>query len=359
MTNPFEAFVDDAPASGPVLRAKLLGDAKRGFAKLHKVFVQRPADGPRASMLAELVTGRHERALDALLLIYALEPVLYARKPGQEDSPLPLTTWAKMLSTPRKPCSTQAASRAFEVLAAKRLITRWPQGRFVHVRPLFEDGSGERWERPGRDLSRVGKGYLTIPHAYWLNGLCDRLTLPGKAMFLIMLSETTKNETFSMAVERAQDWYGISERTAERGYKELRTATVDGVQPLLREHRQVVLEPRSPTGVRAVWHRALSAPYSQTARARLQARSARATKNAEEQAAERQKKQPAKAAKATGGQWPPEAQWPDQDLGASVTSIRRPRSEPARTGARDRTTERRRAPGDGQEEARAAAGGSR
>jgi hypothetical protein len=41
-------------------------------------------------------------------------------------------------------------------------------------------------------------------------------------MLLIMLAETqalTKT-AFNMPVERAQEWYGISERTAERGYGE-------------------------------------------------------------------------------------------------------------------------------------------
>jgi hypothetical protein len=36
------------------------------------------------------------------------------------------------------------------------------------------------------------------------------------------------------------------------------------------EHRQLVADHRSPTGNRAVWHRALAEPYSQAARAELQ-----------------------------------------------------------------------------------------
>ncbi|MBQ1017975.1 hypothetical protein KBX71_08865 [Micromonospora sp. D93] len=291
MTDPFQGLVDDAPADGTVLRAALLRDAKRGFSKLHKIFVQRPAGGERASMLAAMVRGRQERALDALLLLYALEPVL----PG---SPLPLSTWAKMLSSPRSQCSTQGASRAFDTLARHRLVVRRSLGRFVDVEPLSEDGSGEPWERPGRNLARVGKGYLTIPHDYWTTGLADRLALPGKAMFLIMLAETTQNQTFSMAVERAPQWYGISERTAERGYRELRQQRTAVGEPVLREHRQVVVDARSPTGLRPIWHRALSDPYSQTARARMQSRSARAVRTAAE-AAEKNGAWPTVAMRAT------------------------------------------------------------
>lgn len=98
----------------------------------------------------------------------------------------------------------------------------------------------------------------------------DRLTFPGKAMFLIMLSETTQNPSFAMAAERAPSWYGISERTAERGYKELRNQETAEGSPLLLEHPQYKRNARSPTGYLTVVHRALSGPYSQAARAKLQ-----------------------------------------------------------------------------------------
>ena len=87
-----------------------------------------------------------------------------------------------------------------------------------------------------------------------------------------------------MAAERAPNWYGISVRTAERGYKELRgQETPEGV-PLLLEHPQYKRDPRSPTGYRTVFHRALSAPYSQAARADLQL----TTRNAVRQIAAKQ-----------------------------------------------------------------------
>jgi hypothetical protein len=233
---------------------------------LRKVFVQRPnTEKKRASVLGSMVSAREERPLDALLLLHALEPVL-------QGSPLPLSTWAKMLSRDNTPCTSSTASRAFDRLVSRKLATKTTRGGLVVVAPKLEDGSGRAWTRPGRDAPSTGRGYFTIPYDYWTSGLVDRLTLPGKAMFLIMLAETSQKQSFAMAIERAQEWYGISERTAERGYRQLADAGV------LLQRRQVVAEPRSPTGVRAVWHRALKPPYSTDARADLQ----RATKKAAE-----------------------------------------------------------------------------
>ncbi|MEV4705456.1 hypothetical protein [Actinoplanes sp. NPDC049316] len=265
MENPFAHIHDEAEADGLDFRRELMADAKRGFAKIRKAFVQKADDatGSRASLLAAMVKGRQERAFDAFLLLHALEPVL-------TGTPLPLATWAKMLGSPKKPCSTQSASLAFDTLVKNKLAVRQNSGRKIIVAPLREDGSGATWDNPGSDRTTVGKGFLTIPYEYWTTGLVDNLTFPGKALFLIMLSETTQEQSFAMAVERAPAWYGISERTAERGYRELREQKTPDGAPLLLEHPQYKRDARSPTGYRTVVHRALSAPYSQAARAALQ-----------------------------------------------------------------------------------------
>ncbi|GAB7041046.1 MULTISPECIES: hypothetical protein [Catenuloplanes] len=265
MSDPFEGIQDEDPLSGDGMRARFLASAKRGYAPLRKAFVQKPdPKKARASVLAAMVTARQERALDAFLLLHALEPAL------DKDKPLPLATWAKMLSSKNNRWSAQNVGRAFEALETRHLVIRQPKGRGLLVQPQMEDGTGKAWTRPGSDATTVGKGYLVIPYDYWTSGLVDQLSMPGKAMFLIMLSETTLNPTFSMAIERAQSWYGISERTAERGYGELRKYEIAEGQTLLMERRQLVADHRSPTGNRAVWHRALAEPYSQAARAELQ-----------------------------------------------------------------------------------------
>ncbi|GCE40957.1 hypothetical protein Rhow_004600 [Rhodococcus wratislaviensis] len=70
---------------------------------------------------------------------------------------------------------------------------------------------------------------------------------------------------FTMAVERAQQWYGISERTAERGYAELLN------EGLIQTHIQKVPSPRlSPGVLRKIYHRALRGPFATDARKQLQ-----------------------------------------------------------------------------------------
>lgn len=266
MSDPFAHIVDEHPSDGPALRARLLDDARRGYTPLRKIFVQRPnSEKSRPSLLGDMVRTRQERPLDALLLLHALQPVL--------GSPLPLSTWARMLSRGNVPCSSAAASKAFDALVNRQLVTRQPSGSKVIVEPLLEDGSGAAWTRPGQSRRTLGPGYFVIPYSYWTSGLVDELTLPSKAMFLIILAETSMKPSFTMAIERAQQWYGISERTAERGYQQLGKAGV------LLQRRQVVADPRSPTGLRPVWHRALDDPYSTSARANLQRETKRATRN--------------------------------------------------------------------------------
>jgi len=263
--NVFADLLDEDVASGADLRKTLLADALRGFAPFRKTLVQRPkTETTRAAVLAELVRARQHRPLKTLLLLHALHPIL--------GDPLPLGTWAKMLDGPKLPCSSSQASEAFNALVTKKLITRSNSGQHVEVAPLLEDGSGEAFVRAGTEGSDVGPGYFTVPYEFWTTGLVDKLTLPGTAMFLIMLAETTQKATFAMAVERAHEWYGISERTAERGYAELGKAGV------LLVHRQLVRDPRSPTGLRAVHHRALTKPYSTEARAHIQKASSTAVR---------------------------------------------------------------------------------
>lgn len=260
--DPF-AGIEDEVALGPhEALAALLSSAKRDYVPVRNVFVQKPAGTKRrSSTLATFVGQRQERALDAILTLYALQPVL------SDDDPLPLGAWANLLST-RKPCGLTTASKTFRVLEDMGLVSRTREGHRTVITPLLEDGSRQEWSRPGAhggDLVRSG-GYFTIPHEYWTDGYIDRLRLPGKAMLLIMLKETQGSPPFEMAIERAQEWYGISERTAERGYAQL------GAEGLLDIHIQRSASPRLPKGVlRERYHRALRDPFSTNRRRELQA----------------------------------------------------------------------------------------
>lgn len=260
--DPFAGLEDERPLTPIEALTSLLTSAKREYCPLGNSFVQRPrGSADRSSTLALFVRNRQERALDAILTTYALQPVL------SEDDPLPLGAWANILST-RKPCGITTVSKTFRVLEEMKLVTRTRQGNKTIITPLREDGSGAPWSKPGLlqpESPNESDGYFTVPHEYWTEGYIDRLRLPGKAMLLIMLKETQGKPPFEMAVERAQQWYGISERTAERGYAEL------NAEKLLDVHIQRQASPRLPKGLlRERYYRALRDPFSTVRRRELQ-----------------------------------------------------------------------------------------
>lgn len=273
--DPFEGIEDQADIGAAGARRALLQAAKRGYVPLRKTFVQRPSgsvpvDGrpsPRASVLYDLVTTRNQRALDLFLLLHALQPIL-------EGTPLPLGTWAHIMSV-KSTVNATAVTRAIDTLVDLRLVVREDASRTPSIRLLREDGSKDPWHKPGA-ASEEGPGYFVIPHAYWDVGLSERLTMPGKAMLLILLAETQnpKNPAFAMPVERARDWYGISERTAERGYREIDDAGA------LKVKIQRVADPRHPAGRREVYWRALEPPFDTMSRRRLQRRATKAARAA-------------------------------------------------------------------------------
>jgi hypothetical protein len=254
--NPFEGFKDEEAFDTDGTRRELLGDAKRGFVRVRKDFVQRTEE-PRPSTLAEFVRGKKERALDLLLTILALEPIL-------EGSPLPLATWATLLDSSEHPCTPRAAGTALRVLTEMGLI-EVSGSKVLPIIGLTSDSG--RVVKPAQDAAATpGRGFFTIPFTFWTAGAIDHLRLPGKAMLLIMLKEThdpNGKQTFTMPVQRAADWYGISERTAERGYLEL------AKKGYILQHVQKVADPRHPAGRREIYHRALMDDYSSQHRENL------------------------------------------------------------------------------------------
>src|SRR4051812_39731452 len=104
--DPFAHIVDDPEQTAQDLLDAQLNAAKRGWFPMRKTFVQRPQGSgeqegrpsARASVLSDIVHGRHQRALDLLLLVHALQPVL-------DGTPLKLATWARLLSV-KAPCTS-------------------------------------------------------------------------------------------------------------------------------------------------------------------------------------------------------------------------------------------------------------
>jgi hypothetical protein len=256
----FAPFEDEVPNTGGAARAEYL--SIRGFTPVRHVVVQHIQDAPeRPSMLGKLVTARQPRALLLYLLILACEHRL------SHNRRLPVLTIARMLSTAKYPCTSAQARRAIQVLEAHKLVqTRW-KGTSVEIVPLLENGSGEVWHQPaGDDEDPDLQRYFALPNEFFDDAVLDRLKLPGIAVLLVALKETSKESTFSISVERFADWYGISERTAERGYRELLEAG------LIYAHRQLKKDSRMARGLKATYHRTLLGAFSTKARRGAQAR---------------------------------------------------------------------------------------
>lgn len=258
MNDPFAGLEDQGPQTPAELRASLLRDARRGYTPLLKVFVQKPSESPtRHSLLGEMVTARQETALRLYLLSLALVPLAES---------LPLWRWAELTNAnPKLRCSHSQLRRAIHQLEERGLAKRTGAERIFGIAPLREDGSGDKYVRPGAGGADVGKGFFIIPDEAWTTGLIDNLRLPGLAMFLVCLHDTHQRPSFQVPLDKMSPWYGISERTAERGYKELEA------QGVLRTHAQTLPARNTLSGTRTVTHRALVDPYSMDARRALQA----------------------------------------------------------------------------------------
>lgn len=251
----FAQFVDEVPATGQAARAEFL--STRGYFVCRQVFVQHLDGSPtRPSTLGALVTDGQLRALLLYLLVLACEHRLAGNRR------LPAQTWARMLTTANYPCSTTQFRKAVSVLEERQLVrARWT-GTSVELWPGYENGNGEAWEQPtGADADPDLQRYFTLPNEFFDDAVLDRLRLPGVAMLLVALKETSRDSTFSISVERYAAWYGFSERTAERGYRELADAG------LTRTHKQMIKDPRSGRGgLRARYHRTLLGPFATQAR---------------------------------------------------------------------------------------------
>lgn len=243
-----------APATGAETRAALLERSKRQIAPIRRDFVQLPAGSPnRASVLSSFVSHRDKRALNAYLLLLAINSS--GQGAGGWSTRLPLAVWARAFDTDLTttgPSATAAASKVLTRLEDRRLITRSRRGRErqVQVGLLREDGSGNPYTRPGAGNH---DRFLVLSNDYWTEGWHEELDLPGIAMLLVALHE---KPGFRLPAERAPQWYGWSADTTERGFAELVDAN------LLLKETKLVKAPLSPTGLAKVNEYHLLLPFS-------------------------------------------------------------------------------------------------
>lgn len=231
-----------SPATEAETRRALLDRSRRASAPVHACFVQNPdRKAPnRHGLLATLVQGRSHRALLALLLLLSI--ISNGDGPRGWTYSLSRRVWARALGFTES-ASLQSAdaavTRAFKTLDDLRLIKRHKQqgSRNVTVTLLYPDGSGENYTRPGKGNK---DRFFKLPFAFWDEELDKKLSLPGLAMLLVCLHE---KDGFELPTSRMSQWYGFSEDTAERGFKELRDRGIIEVEKAFKK------APLSPTGL--------------------------------------------------------------------------------------------------------------
>jgi hypothetical protein len=214
-TNDDQDDIEPLPDRVDVLRTMLRGTG-RGGVPVRSAFVQRKepdANGSRRGLLAEFTTDG--RALDAYLLIHAL-----ASSKAPYSASYPASVWARAAGLDRDATEKSARQRwakAVAKLSRLNLIETSREGRQSVYTLLHESGNTEEYTRP---TSLAHGGWVTIPHAYWLEGLDQSLSLPEKLMLLISLDQ---KQRFELPTNRVEEWYGVPDRTASRGFTGLRT----------------------------------------------------------------------------------------------------------------------------------------
>jgi hypothetical protein len=195
--------------------AELLLKSKRIRAvPLRRTFLQRRgSEGVRPGLLHHIVRSHGVHVLDLYLLVHLVAagaPYMVMLEAGG---------WARALGL-NGPSGRATVSRSWKRLEDLHLIHRSRSARRAAVTLLREDGSGEAYARPS-GAAQLSERYLNIPLAYWRDGWYSTLSLPAKTMLLIALSLP---DGFSLPVEKASLWYGISGDTAQRGFNELDTS---------------------------------------------------------------------------------------------------------------------------------------
>lgn len=251
--------VDDEPYTPETIRKYLFTRAKRGFVNIDFEFVQKFDGEDRGNtVLSKLLKRRSQTELDLLLSIHALQHML-------DGNPLSWKAWALVVGVDMR-----------TVKRAARTLSR-PEVALLEVdsmhakKPVFTLKAG---------LDHKGKKrYFALPYAYWTEGHIDKLKMPGKVTLLILLRETQDPKTPILDKSYVQigKWYGISERTAERGFGELRGLN------LIHETSHKANDVFSVNTYRHIWHRQLLEAYSTRNRETLLNDAKKAAKSSKKQ----------------------------------------------------------------------------
>jgi predicted transcriptional regulator len=256
--------LESTSASPAETRAELTRLSARGYTQLRHILVQLPdRAAPRASTLARVLPERKHRALLLYLLLLTCWPWLADRR-----KPLQADVWIRALTAPGAPTwSASTLSRAWADLVDLGLVSKDREHRLVRTVPRREDGQAD-YEVPGGRRDRWNM-YFALPDAFWTDELFAKLSLPGLVMLLLVAKESNAKAEVWFTYESAEEWYGIKQKSAQNGLKELEKLGI------VHRRRQVVKAPLSPTGSTVRMWYSLTGPYGYESRVALQQRAAK------------------------------------------------------------------------------------
>lgn len=216
---------------------------RRKTTPIRRSFLQDPHGEGMEAPLRWFVHDRRELALDLFLLLNCTASA------DPWDVEMPAMAWARALDMRLTVGSETTVSKNWTWLEQRKLVYSERRHRVRKVYLLAENGSGDEYTRPRKGEPR---GYFAFPFVYFTERWHKELSLPGKAVLLIALSQKT---TFTLITERATEWYGVSADTLQRGLDDLRDHGLLTTWLITRK------APRARLGFTSVAHHRLNPPF--------------------------------------------------------------------------------------------------
>jgi len=151
----------------------------KAFVRPPKIADKTPKEG---TPLAGIVRRQDEALLDLYLLVLVRALHEQASPDGIGVGPYPAAVWARLIGLTSSPLTT--FSRLLRRGEDHRLLRRKRVTNGIILLPCREEGDGQLYQRS----TSARRPYLQIPLEYWRDGWDRLLSLPAKAMLLVLLS---------------------------------------------------------------------------------------------------------------------------------------------------------------------------
>lgn len=278
---------DAVRASSQETREAIVRSSGSGYTVVRHVLVQRHEGDDRTSTLARFIRTRKHRALVLYLLLLTAW--------DKDRPPFAANVWRRALEVDdgTTTWSPSSVSQAWSDLVAMNLVDRRRERRRAKLTPRREDGEAE-YSRPNGETT-IDR-YFVLPGEFWTDRWFDQLSLPALCVLLIILKETNdKQHEIHLTYEQTARWYGVSAKSAQKGYKELAAVGLATVR------RAVVKDAFAPEGLTFHYYYSLTGAFStqSRSRARRAAKKAATSRQRKTAAASRAPKRTKKLKKAT------------------------------------------------------------